>query len=311
MISRIVRVMLLVEFAVWVALGTWLSSRHGWRAGMVPLFVVGGALVMRLAIVCTTMAISWIFRSPRPPDTRLGPAGTMRLVFGEWRAMLANNFFYLPFENIALRPDPPLAPCGAPAVLFVHGYVSNRSMMRAPVRALERNGFGPMRTFNFERVFAPIGELAEQLATKVEEVVRTSGQPKVILVCHSMGGLAARCYLAKHGAGRIARLVTIASPHHGTALAPLVPGDNAKQMRRGSDFLEQLAKGEGKVGPSCPATSIFTLHDNLVAPQETSRLPWARNVALHGMGHIDILLSPRLHEILLQELRDAGVEIAG
>lgn len=309
MLSRIVRVMLLVEFAAWMALGAWLSSRHGWHAGNVLLVVVGGALGIRLAIVCLSMTIAWIFRSPRPPASRLGPAGAVRLVLGEWRAMLANNFFYLPLENVALRPDPPLGRCNAPAVLFVHGYVSNRAMLRSPVRALERQGIGPLRTFNFDGVFVPIDDLAGQLAARVEEVVRLSGQGKVILVCHSMGGLVARRYLARHGAGRIAWLVTIASPHHGTALAPLALGANARQMRQGSEFLEALAEGEGEAGPGCPATSIYTLHDNLVAPQETSRLPWARNVALQGLGHIDILLSQRLHEILMQQLREAGAGV--
>jgi pimeloyl-ACP methyl ester carboxylesterase len=38
-----------------------------------------------------------------------------------------------------------------------------------------------------------------------------------------MGGLVARAYLARHGAGRVAKLVTMGSPHHGTSLARLGP----------------------------------------------------------------------------------------
>jgi hypothetical protein len=121
-----------------------------------------------------------------------------------------------------------------------------------------------------------------------------------------MGGLAAREYLRRHGPGRLAKLITIASPHHGTALARFGVGANATQMRRGSDFLAALARSESERPPSIPAASIFSTHDNLVAPQETSRLPWAKNVALAGLGHIDILGSQRLFAVLLEELREAG-----
>ena len=54
-------------------------------------------------------------------------------------------------------------------------------------------------------------------------------------------------------------------------------------------------------------TSIYTPHDNLVAPQDTSRLSWARNIAIPGRGHVDILASERLSAIVLKELREAGV----
>ena len=47
-------------------------------------------------------------------------------------------------------------------------------------------------------------------------------------------------------------------------------------------------------------------HDNLVAPQETSVLPWAKNIAIPGRGHVDILGSALLVEILVAELRGCG-----
>jgi triacylglycerol esterase/lipase EstA (alpha/beta hydrolase family) len=121
-----------------------------------------------------------------------------------------------------------------------------------------------------------------------------------------MGGLAARRYLASHGARRVACLVTIASPHAGTVLARLALGANALQMRPGSAFLRELVQVENGNAP-CPATSIYSWQDNLVMPQDTSRLPWARNIALESMGHITILQSPRVFATVLEALRDAGV----
>jgi triacylglycerol esterase/lipase EstA (alpha/beta hydrolase family) len=119
-----------------------------------------------------------------------------------------------------------------------------------------------------------------------------------------MGGLGARTYLCRHGAARVAKLITIASPHHGTVHARFGAGDNARQMLRGSPFLAELCAKEGSRGPECGVVSIYTPHDNLVAPQETSRLPWAKNIAIPGRGHVDILRSPELVSILLGELED-------
>jgi hypothetical protein len=102
-------------------------------------------------------------------------------------------------------------------------------------------------------------------------------------------------------------VITIASPHQGTALAALGPGENARQMRRHSEFLRALAHAEGGQGPGVPFTSIYSTHDNLVAPQESSLLPWARNVAMHGIGHVDLLGCPKLAGLILAELGAAGV----
>jgi hypothetical protein len=56
-------------------------------------------------------------------------------------------------------------------------------------------------------------------------------------------------------------------------------------------------------------TSIYTPHDNLVAPQETSVLPWAKNIAIPGRGHVDILGAAQLVDVLVMELRDCGVTV--
>ncbi len=307
MLSTLIRAQIVAEFLAYAFLGAWLHASRGWAVPALVAAAIATAALIRLAIVGTTMAISWGLAPQRAPEHRIGLAGTVRLVAGEWRAMLADNFFYLPFERFALAPDAGVAGPGRPPVLLVHGYFSNRGILSAVVRALRAAGVRAVRTPNFRGILAPIDELAGQLESHVARLLAESGEPRLVLVCHSMGGLVARAWLARHGAGRVAKLVTIASPHHGTGLAVLGVGPNAEQMRRGSAFLAALAQREGEGGPGCPATSIYSPHDNLVAPQDTSRLAWARNIALPGLGHVDILLSPRLHRALLAELREGGV----
>jgi predicted alpha/beta hydrolase family esterase len=149
---------------------------------------------------------------------------------------------------------------------------------------------------------------AAQLDREIERIAAGTGREKLVLVCHSMGGLAARAYLCGHGADRVAKLITIASPHHGTLHALFAAGANARQMHRGSRFLAEICANEAERAPQCGVTSIYSPHDNLVAPQETSRLAWAKNIAIPGFGHLDMLRSRRLFEVVLEELREAGVE---
>ena len=297
MLANLVRVALAVEFLAWAALCAWLG------AGL-PAVVAGtlaAALGMRLALVCATFGFSWLARSPRLASERLGPAAMAALVAGEWRAMLLNNFVGLPFERTALRADPPLAPDPRLPVILVHGYFSNRGTVSALVRALDRAGAGPVHAPSLPAVLAPIATFAAHLERAVDEVTAATGSRRVILVCHSMGGLCAREYLRTRGASKVAGVVTVGSPHHGTALAALGAGSNAREMRRGSGFLAALAQAEAGGAP-CPALSVYTVHDNLVSPQDSSRIGWARNAAIAGVGHLAMLADPRVHRLVADEI---------
>ena len=305
MLTRVVRISLLVELAAWVAIAAWLHVTRGVEGPALAATIVLGALAVRLALVALTCFLGWLFRSPRAPGQRLGAYGVLRLVATEYRALLADNFWYLPFEQLALRPDP--TPAGGPRtpVVLVHGYLSNRGYFRPMAQWLESRGVAPIFVPNYRSIFSTIERSAAELHAAIEHAC-ASGAPKVVLVCHSMGGLLARRYLQEHGEGRIARLVTIASPHHGTVLSRLGVGGHARQMRRGSGFLAALSQAEAARPPKVPAVSIYSVHDNLVSPQDTSRLPWARNVAMAGVGHVAIIAAEPVFALVLEELRAAG-----
>ncbi len=298
MFANLVRLALVVEFCAWAALGAWLGAG--------PFAIVAGAAAaaagVRLLIVAATFLLAWLARSPRARDERLGPVATIALVAQEWRAMLLNNFAWIPFEGTALRADPPLAPDLRIPVIVVHGYFSNRGTVCGLARALDRGGVAPVFVPNLDAVLAPIETFAAHLERCLREVTEATGQPRAILVCHSMGGLATRAYLREHGAARVAGIVTLGSPHHGSALAALGAGENGRQMRPGSEFLRGLEAAERAAGAPCPALSVYTVHDNLVAPQDSSRLDWARNVAIAGVGHLAMLLDARVHRTVLEEV---------
>jgi len=80
---------------------------------------------------------------------------------------------------------------------------------------------GPLGAeFHFPRVppAAPVSVRAGRLVALVRELPG----PRVNVIAHSMGGLDARFAIARLGLGdRVASLVTIGAPHHGTPLANL------------------------------------------------------------------------------------------
>jgi triacylglycerol esterase/lipase EstA (alpha/beta hydrolase family) len=303
MLARVVRLSLALELAAIVALGAWLHAARGWGFAALAAGALALPLGARFALVCLTGLLGWANRSPRAPETRIGIAGVASYLARELQSLLADNLWYLPWESIALRPDPAPVAGGRVPVVLVHGYLSNRGYFRPLAHWLEAQGVGPVFAPNFPVLFTSIEHYADELHAAIERIATGCGQPQVVLVCHSMGGLAARRYRQVHGEGRIARLVTLASPHHGTALAAMGLGLNARQMRRGSGFLRDLEAAEAAQPPAIAAVSIYSPHDNLVAPQDTSLLPWARNVALPGLGHVSIIASPRAFAALRDALR--------
>jgi pimeloyl-ACP methyl ester carboxylesterase len=303
MLARFVLLTLLVELAAYVAAGAGLRHAFGWSAATLVALALAVAIGARFALTCLTVFLAWLNRSPRAPEHRIGLAGVPRHVARESAAMLIDNLVYLPWERRVLRPDPEAKPCAHPPVILVHGYMSNRGYFRPLVRWLEAQGVAPVFTPNFPVLFTSIETFADVLHVEIERIATGCEQERVILVCHSMGGLAAREYLRTHGARRVRRLVTIASPHHGTALAAAGLGLNARQMCRGCGFLAALEKSEKASPPAVETLSIYTPHDNLVAPQETSRLEWARNLAIAGEGHVAVRAAQRTFDAVLAELR--------
>ena len=70
-----------------------------------------------------------------------------------------------------------------------------------------------------------------------------------------------------------------------------------RAMRRGSPWLERLARDEGS-GWRVPMVSIYSCHDNLVAPQDSCRLDHAVNVPLAAIGHLTLPFSRRVRTAL-------------
>lgn len=297
---------LLAIMAVQVAaaLAIWYAA-----AQYVPLDL---ALVLALlAVVLVRGAISANnFRMARklscdvPADHRLALGERLCLFCGEFRASMVTSSWTMlrhrpaPFLACEFAHDSRTLP-----VLLVHGYGCNGGFW-SPLRALLRRERISNATVDLEPVTAPLDDYVEQVECAVQRLLAATGAPRVVIVAHSMGGLVSRAWLRRHGAGHVARIVTVGTPHHGTGLAALGIGANARQMRQDSDWLAQLAQDD--VRDRALITSIWSWHDNIVAPQTSCRLPGATNIALSGIGHVALGSDRRVLCCILDQILTAG-----
>jgi triacylglycerol lipase len=98
-------------------------------------------------------------------------------------------------------------------------------------------------------LFPPVSVLgsvelrAQELAAQINAKFPTG---EVHIIAHSMGGLDARCLLARNllglaGGGRVVSLSTISTPHHGSPVADLLLGEPAGLEFPFSNLLAQFA----------------------------------------------------------------------
>lgn len=305
MVARQLRWLLLGELLFYVLLGSWLVARCGWTPLQAAGLGLAGFLGVRLFLVLLSFGLMLAGSSPVPEHLRIGPFQSLLMVLEEYAALILLFSMVQPFEKFWLGPDR-LGHCATrrTPLLLIHGYQCNRGFWFWLRPKLEAAGW-TVATHSLEPTWTGIDNYVEGIARRVDEVLAATGAPQLILVAHSMGGLACRAYLRRHGRDKVARLVTLGSPHCGTRLAKLGIGPNARQMRTGSDWL--LALGAPGAVPLPPdSVSIYSCHDNYVYPQaDSSQLDGATHIAISGVGHVGMAVSPKILVRLREVLEDA------
>jgi triacylglycerol lipase len=204
---------------------------------------------------------------------------------------------FQPFERLWMGREERLPPSpDATPVLLIPGYCCNRALWRSLRRKLRLAG-RPVATVSLEPPFAGIDLLAEALALRIDWLLADTGARQVVLVGHSMGGLVARAYLWRRGAEHVAKLITIATPHHGTWLARLALGRNADEMAPGSGWLAALNSRD----PGVPSHCFWSAGDEIVRPPDAARLAGAHETALTLPGHFTLLRAPEVLRAVLEQ----------
>jgi triacylglycerol esterase/lipase EstA (alpha/beta hydrolase family) len=196
-------------------------------------------------------------------------------------------------------------------VLLIHGYGCNSGYWRWMSLEL-RQAHITHYALDMEPVFGSIDEYAPLVHAAVQRVQAETGQKKIVIVAHSMGGLAARAYLRDHGCDSVARVITLGSPHHGTAIANFGIGINCGEMNwlgryeegRSSEWLQKLAATE-EADALGHIVSIYSQHDNIVSPQSSAHLEGAWNIPVIGIGHVALALEPSIHKMVIDLIHNA------
>lgn len=297
MIARLLRLIVAAEVLVFLLAAFWLTRSAGWPPWLAAL--AGLAITPLLAawfVGLQSLIGAWQRRNWRAELNQRGQlegqqvpiltvCAALRAWIGETAASLRTFVLRVPWYGETPLPsgdDPNRLP-----VVLVHGYFCNRAIWRATAARLARRGHA-IESVNLEPIFGGIDDYVPTIEAAVASLSARTGASQIALVGHSMGGLAIRAWIRRHGAGRVAAIVTLGTPHHGTWSADFGIGRNVAQMRQGSKWLATLAQSETAQIRRL-FTVIITLHDNVVMPQALQTLEDSRTVVLSGVGHVALL----------------------
>jgi pimeloyl-ACP methyl ester carboxylesterase len=286
--SALARLQQVITLSLLAAALGWLA----WHWQRSPLLAVGGFVLIAfgyaLFLAVEFALLRKVSGEPQPTAGEL-----VRAWFGETLTAPRVFCWRQPFRWRAV-PDQLTAPAGAPrrGVVLIHGFVCNRGFWTPWLERLRAAGH-PFIAVNLEPVFGSIDDYVPIVEDAVERITRATGLPPV-LVCHSMGGLAARAWLAGcDGADRVDHVVTIGSPHRGTWLGRFSHLANGRQMRLDGDWIRQLAdRGDGAL--HARFTCWYSNCDNIVFPVDTATLPGADNRLVRGVAHVQLAFRPEV-----------------
>ena len=234
--------------------------------------------------------------------------------------------------TVVLSREPPVRPVPQDSpgpVLLVPGYGGSTASLDVLAAALQDAGRTALVVPSVGSGTGDLLDQARSLHTAALAAMADSGSASVDVVGYSAGGVVARLWVSELGGGSIARrVVTLASPNHGTDLAALA-GDLAPdtcpvaclQLASDSDLLRGLNAGdETPAGPRWVA--IWTTDDRTVVPPDSGRLEGATGFAVQSVcpgldvTHGDMPRDPVVTAMTLLQLdadppRLPGPEVCG
>lgn len=293
MLAQLLRSLILSQALVGFGIGYYLESQGMGSLAWTVVFATGLPL---LCLACSSLYSGYMSRS----------AGSWLLwckaVLGEF---IASTRIFLLYQPWAFRP-PAYLPAhqnkGKVPVILVHGYLCNHKIWHDVINALQDADHNIMPV-DLEPIFTSIDDYPAILEAAVQKACQESSRNKVILVGHSMGGIAIRAWMRQHGTERVAGVITLGSPHQGTKLSRGAIGLNAKQMSWRSPWLKELASTETD-GLRALFRIAITPQDNIVYPQNVQLLPGTKAQIFEGIGHLQMCVHRPVIDWVLHQVHD-------
>ena len=294
------RLQQLITFSLLAASLAWLA----WFYSSTPWLAVSGCLLIAFGYIGFLGLEFLLLRQINKTDP--APLATWTEIFKAWlgETLVAPRIFCWrqPFRAHAIADN--LAPGsvvkGQRGVVFIHGFFCNRGFWNPWLQRLQGSSHAFV-ALSLEPVFGSIDDYTPQIEAAVQQVTDVTGLPP-LLVCHSMGGLAARAWLQTMQADvRVHHIVTIGSPHRGTWLARFSHSLNGQQMRLASSWQAQLDVGM-PTGRRALFTCWYASSDNIVFPTTSATLPGADNRLIRGKAHVQMAFAPQVMDATLRLL---------
>lgn len=269
-------------------------TRRGAPALVALALVVLPVLLAVAAAVWTTAFVAFMHvrrvryaRHTNTPLPRRSVLGWLRVWTREIGVLLRVQAWHA-WVPWARRPWIPPQSTGHP-VLLVHGFTQDGTNFLAMQRRLHARG---RITWAMSLGYPPrrVERYVVALSAAIDQAVARFGAP-VDVVAHSMGGVVLRAVLARRPdlVAKVGRVVTLGTPHRGTAASRGIRLPETVFLGRRSHALHALPSLPDLVGPGS-VTSIGSLDDTTVYPEDTTWAGSETHVTLTGIGHAGLLV---------------------
>lgn len=256
--------------------------------------------------------VVWVYERRNHPEDALPedapPVTPVRSVLAVFLESLAIFVLALTYPLRLIYDFTPIRAhrSGETPVMLVHGYGANSASMMFLQWMLKRMGWANVYVISYTPPTANARGLAQQVADKAKQIMAACDSDRINIVCHSMGGVLTRYALINLDLdGKVDRIVTLGSPHHGSRVAGLVPAmGSAAQMRHDSPFIKEVG-ADGDTPGDARFYSIWSEFDNFVLPVRSAVITGnARNIHVPYLGHCSLLYSPRVARLVNECLRE-------
>ena len=194
-----------------------------------------------------------------------------------------------------------LAPAGASAqdpILFVHGYVESASLWNTMIANFEKDGYSKSSLSAYTYNTSQSNKIdAEEVKSKVEALLKSTGATKVDIIAHSMGSLNTRWYIKfLGGEAKVDDWVSLGGPNHGTETANACSFQVAcQEMQVGSKFLSELNAGDETPGVVNYGT-WWSPCDEIINPDSSVALSGATNTKTACISHTALTTDKTVYE---------------
>ena len=296
-LAQFLNVALLTQGAAAALAFAWLGAHdHAVARWFACLLIALGYTVVLALEFLMLLAVQTRDQRERAPVRRLIAAFLHEVLWVPvvfyWRQPFRSNRY----------PDSALAEHPAqPGVLLVHGHLCNRGLWNPWMRRYRERRI-PYVAVNLEPFYGSIDSYGPVIDQAVRKLQAMGARP-VVIVAHSMGGLAVRSWWRTTGGHpQVRRVVTIGTPHHGTWLARFALTANTRQMSPHGPWLESLARDEPPERYRT-FTCLYSDCDNIVYPSRWAVLEGAENCALPNAAHLQMLFDERAFDAVDRYLR--------